>query len=174
MQAFQVSFWLFRVNDTSVMSIMTLMVQLTCYCLKHGLLQPVESKFDHWRGALLAIIGVGNLLLFFGPGGSLYHVTLTTHYASFAGLMADDPVIDSDEVVTMSSEEVTSKLCSLTRRATTERNKSTVSVMLESYGQQSQLRRQMTGCGCEEDAVTNGVASPLAPRGFPFMPSSRR
>ena len=158
------------------MSIMTLMVQLSCYCLKHGLLQPIESKFDKWRATLLAVVGVGNLLLFFGPGGSLYHVTLTTHYASFAGLMADDPVIDSDEVVTMSSQEVTDKLCSLTKRATTERNKSTVSAMLESYGQQSQLRRQMTGFGCtsEKDAATNGVANPLAPRGFPFMPSSRR
>jgi len=140
------------------------------------LLQPIESKFDKWRATLLAVVGVGNLLLFFGPGGSLYHVTLTTHYASFAGLMADDPVIDSDEVVTMSSQEVTDKLCSLTKRATIERNKSTVSAMLESYGQQSQLRRQMTGFGCtsEKDAATNGVANPLAPRGFPFMTSSRR
>jgi hypothetical protein len=51
----------------SVGAVMTLMLQLSCYCLKHGVLQPIENEFDKWRAAMLTIIGAGNLIMFFFP-----------------------------------------------------------------------------------------------------------
>ena len=71
----------------SVGAVMTLMLQLSCYCLKHGVLQPIENEFDKWRAAVLTIIGAGNLIMF--SFVTAYYITLTTHFASYAGLMAD-------------------------------------------------------------------------------------
>ena len=162
----------------SVGAVMTLMLQLSCYCLKHGVLQPIENEFDKWRAAVLTIIGAGNLIMFFSPFGTLYHITLTTHFASYAGLMADDAVLESDEVLRFSSAQVTTTLCRLTKRATAKRDKSTVANMLDGYARQSRMRWRMLAphageeAGSDEGDGSTPAGSAIGDLGHPLAAAS--